>query len=53
VNLSVRLPSKKGGYITLIDHLLDGARRVNLHRKEVVKAVYFRRFFGELLPECI
>ena len=38
---------------TLIDHLLDRARRVDLHRKEVVKAVYFCRFFRELLPECI
>jgi hypothetical protein len=38
---------------TLIDHLLDGARRVDLHRKKVLKAVYFGRFFGELLSECI
>ena len=38
---------------TLIDHLLDRARRVDLHRKEVVKAVYFCRFFREFLPECI
>ncbi len=38
---------------TLIDHLLDGARRVDLHGKEVFKAVYFRCFFGELLSECI
>ena len=38
---------------TLIDHLLDGACRVDLHRKEVFKAVYFCRFFGELLSECI
>ena len=38
---------------TLIDHLLDGARRVDLHRREVFKPVYFCRFFGELLSECI
>ena len=38
---------------TLFDHLLDGARRVDLHGVEVFKAVDFRRFFGELLTECI
>jgi hypothetical protein len=43
----------KGAMQTLIDHLLDGARRVDLHRKEVLKAVYFCCFFGELLSECI
>ena len=44
---------RKGVMQTLIDHFLDGARRVNLHRKEVFKAVYFCCFFGELLSECI
>lgn len=44
---------EKGAMQTLIDHLLDGARRVDLHRKEVFKPVYFCCFFGELLSECI
>ena len=43
----------QGAMQTLIYHLLDGARRVDLHRKEVFKAVYFCCFFGELLSECI
>jgi len=47
------LKGKKGAMQTLIDHLLDGARWVDLHRKEVFKAVYFCCFFGELLSECI
>jgi hypothetical protein len=38
---------------TLFDHLLDGARWVDLHGVEVFKAVDFRRFFGELLTKCI
>jgi hypothetical protein len=38
----------KGHYIkrgtrTLVDHLLDGARRVDLHCEEIIKPVHFRR----------
>ena len=38
---------------TLVDHLLDGARWVDFHREEIIKAVNLRRFFGEFLPERI
>lgn len=38
---------------TLVNHLLYGARRVDFHRKEIIKAVNLRCFFGELLPERI
>lgn len=38
---------------TLLDHLLNSTRWVNLHREEVVKAVDFRRVLRELLTKCI
>ena len=38
---------------TLLDHLLDRARRVDLHRKEVVEAIDFRRLLGELLAKRV
>jgi len=41
------------GKRTLVDHLLDGTRRVDFHGVEVLEPVYFRRFFRELLSECI
>jgi hypothetical protein len=38
---------------TLVDHLLDGARRVDFHGEKIIKAVNLRCFFGEFLPERI
>ena len=38
---------------TLVHHLLDGARRVDFHREEIIKAVNLRCFLRELLPERI
>jgi hypothetical protein len=38
---------------TLVYHLLDGARGVDFHRKEIIKAVNLRCFFGKLLPERV
>ena len=38
---------------TLLDHLLNCACGVNLHREEVVKAIDFGRLLGELLTKRI
>ena len=38
---------------TLLDHLLDRTRRVDLHRKEVVEAIDLGRLLGELLAKRI
>ena len=38
---------------TLLDHLLDRARMVDLHRKEVVEAIDLGRLLGELLAKRI
>lgn len=49
-------PTRAGGRelgLTLLDHLLDGARRVDLHGVQVVEPVHLRRVLGELLPKRI
>lgn len=38
---------------TLLDHLLNSTRRVDLHCRQVIKSVHFRRVFAELLAERI
>lgn len=38
---------------TLVDHLLDRTRRVDLHGIEVLEPIHFRRLLGELLSECV
>lgn len=39
--------------LTLFDHLLQRARRVDLHRVQVIEPVHFRCVFGELLAEGV
>ena len=39
--------------LTLFHHLLDGTRRVDLHREQVVEPVHLCRILGELLAECV
>ena len=51
VNYSYRYVEVVGR--TLLDHLLNSTRWVNLHGEEVVKAVDFRRVLRELLAKCI
>lgn len=38
---------------TLLDHFLDCARRINLHREEVVEPINFGSIFRELLSKGI
>ena len=55
-NLNKRGPEGEGRKKTartLVDHLLDGARRVDFHREEIIEAVNLRCFLGEFLPERI
>ena len=42
-----------GNASTLFDHLLNCTRRVDLHRKEVVKPVDFGCILGELLAKGV
>ena len=41
------------GNLTLFDHLLDRACRVDFHCREVIEPVDFGSIFGELLTKCI
>lgn len=51
--ISADVPQSGKGCRTLFDHLLNGARRIDLHSGEVFEAVHFRSILRELLAECI